>query len=173
VVRFQSIAQREGDAVRIDYVRARAGAPARRDARDPRSAARTGEDLEIANSFNLTYDNSRDYGAPYSPTHRLRVVERRGQRVVTASGDGREVTILLPLTRASTAAVSVLTHRPDWIPALRSSPSRHRHRTAARRRATSRSSSTFAGSMRGEKLEQAKAAGHALLASLSRADGSA
>ena len=171
VVRFQSIAQREGDALRIDYVRGTE--PARPPVampviRDPQPA--TGEDLEIANSFNLTYDNSRDYGAPYSPTHRLRVVERRGQRVVTASGDGREVTILLPLTRASTAAVSVLTHRPDSDPGfalITITPPASNSRTTPR-------DVTFvldvSGSMRGEKLEQAKAAGHALLSTLSRND---
>ena len=171
VVRFQSIAQREGDALRIDYVRGTE--PVQRPIampviRDPMPA--TGEDLEIANSFNLTYDNSRDYGAPYSPTHRLRVVDRRGQRVVTASGDGREVTILLPLTRASTAAVSVLTHRPDSDPGfalITITPPASNSRTTPR-------DVTFvldvSGSMRGEKLDQAKAAGHALLSTLSRND---
>ena len=171
VVRFQSIAQREGDALRVDYVRGTE--PVRPPVAMPvirEQLPATGEDLEIANSFSLSYDNSRDYGTPYSPTHRLRVVERRGQRVVTASGDGREVTILLPLTRASTAAVSVLTHRPDSDPGfalITITP------PASNSRATPRDV-TFvldvSGSMRGEKLEQAKAAGHALLSTLSRND---
>jgi Ca-activated chloride channel family protein len=173
VVRFQSIARREGDALRIDYVRGTE--PARPPVampviREHLPANGAGEDLEIANSFSLTYDNSRDYGAPYSPTHRLTVRERGGRRVVNASGDGREVTILLPLTRASTAAVSVLTHRPDSDPGfalITITP------PASSGRATPRDV-TFvldvSGSMRGEKLQQAKAAGHALLSSLSRAD---
>ena len=90
--------------------------------------------------------------------------------MVSASGDGREVTILLPLTRASTAAVSVLTHRPDSDPGfalITITPPASTGRTTPR-------DLTFvidvSGSMRGEKLEQAKAAGHALLSSLSRAD---
>jgi Ca-activated chloride channel family protein len=171
VVRFQSIAQREGDALRIDYVRGTEPAP--RPVALPATREQWnggGDDIETANTFNLTYDNTRDYGAPYSPTHRLMVRERGGRRLVTAAGDGREVTILLPLRRASTAAVSVLTHRPDSDPGfalITITP------PASSGRATPRDV-TFvldvSGSMRGQKLEQAKAAGRALLESLSRAD---
>ena len=171
VVRFQSIAQREGDALRIDYVRGTE--PARRPVTLPATRDQWNggdDDIETANAFSLTYDNTRDYGAPYSPTHRLMVRERGGRRLVTAAGDSREVTILLPLRRASTAAVSVLTHRPDSDPGfalITITP------PVSSGRATLRDV-TFvldvSGSMRGQKLEQAKAAGHALLASLSRGD---
>ena len=171
VVRFQSIARREGDALRIDYVRGSepvappVGVPVVRDRRD------TGDDeLEIGNSFSLTYEDVRDYGAPYSPTHRLVVRDRGNRKQVNASGDGREVTILLPLRSTSSAAVSVLTHRPDADPGfalITITP------PAASSRVTPRDV-TFvldvSGSMRGQKLVQAKAAGHALLSSLSRAD---
>ena len=86
VVRFQSIAQREGDALRVDYVRGT----------DPgqvqAASVRPGdENFETANTFSLTYENSRDYGAPYSPTHRLFTRERDGRQVIRAAGDGREV----------------------------------------------------------------------------------
>lgn len=171
VVRFQSIAQREGDALRIDYVRGTEPAqgpvalPVTRE-----QSSRGDDDIETANTFSLTYDDTRDYGAPYSPTHRLQVRERGGRRMVTAAGDGREVTILLPLRRASTAAVSVLTHRPDSDPGfalITITP------PASSGRSTPRDV-TFvldvSGSMRGQKLEQAKAAGRALLESLSRND---
>lgn len=171
VVRFQSIARREGDALRIDYVRGTE--PARPPIAMPvvREQWRgDNDDIEVANSFSLTYNNTRDFGAPYSPTHRLNVRERGGRRVVNASGDAREVTILLPLTRATTAAVSVLTHRPDSDPGfalITITPPASNSRTTPR-------DVTFvldvSGSMRGEKMEQAKAAGHALLSSLSRAD---
>jgi Ca-activated chloride channel family protein len=171
VVRFQSIAQREGDALRIDYVRGTE--PAQRPVTLPATRGQWNggdEDIETANSFSLTYDDARNYGAPYSPTHRLMVRERGGRRVVSASGDGREVTILLPLRGASTAAVSVLTNRPDSDPGfalITITP------PAASGRATPRDL-TFvldvSGSMRGQKLDQARAAGHALLSSLSRAD---
>ena len=171
VVRFQSVAQREGDALRVDYVRGTE--PAQTPVAMPVIRERINdinEDIEVANSFSLTYDNTRDYGAPYSPTHRLNVRDRGGRRVVNASGDGREVTILLPLARASAAAVSVLTHRLDSDPGyalITITPPSATGRTTPR-------DVTFvldvSGSMRGEKLDQAKAAGHALLASLSRAD---
>ena len=168
VVRFQSIAQREGDALRIDYVRGTE--PAQNQPVPIRPVQDGDEDFETANTFSLTYDNSRDYGTAYSPTHRLFMRERNGRQVVRASGDGREVTILLPLRRASEAAVSVLTHRADSDPGfalITITPPASTGRTTPR-------DVTFvidvSGSMRGEKLEQAKAAGHALLSSLSRAD---
>jgi Ca-activated chloride channel family protein len=171
VVRFQSIAQREGDALRIDYVRGTEPAQSPVTLPTTREQWSGGDDdIETANTFSLAYDDTRDYGAPYSPTHRLLVRERGGRRLVTAAGDGREVTILLPLRRVSTAAVSVLTHRPDSDPGfalITITP------PASSGRATPRDV-TFvldvSGSMRGQKLEQAKAAGRALLESLSRAD---
>jgi Ca-activated chloride channel family protein len=169
VVRFQSIAQREGDALRIDYVRGTE--PSQTQAVAVRPLMRgNDDDLEVGNTFSLTYGNVSDYGAPYSPTHRLFVRDRGNRKLVTASGDGREVTILLPLRRASAAAVSVLTHRPDSDPGfalITITPPVSTGRPTPR-------DLTFvidvSGSMRGEKLEQAKAAGHALLSSLSRFD---
>jgi Ca-activated chloride channel family protein len=168
VVRFQSIAQREGDALRIDYVRGTEPAQNQVVSTRPRPGAE--EDFETANTFSLSYAASRDYGTPYSPTHRLFTRERDGRQVVRASGDGREVTILLPLRRASEAAVSVLTHRIDSDPGfalITITPPASTGRTTPR-------DVTFvidvSGSMRGEKLDQAKAAGHALLASLTRTD---
>ncbi|HEX6315368.1 MAG TPA: VWA domain-containing protein, partial [Gemmatimonadaceae bacterium] len=171
VVRFQSIARREGDALRIDYVRGsepvsqQIGGPVVRDRRMPAD-----EDFEIGNTFHLTYDDVRDYGAPYSPTHRLNIRDRGNRRTVVASGDAREVTILLPLRSTSSAAVSVLTHRPDRDPGfalITITPPSSTGRSTPR-------DITFvvdvSGSMRGEKLAQAKAAGQALLSSLSRDD---
>ena len=169
VVRFQSIAQREGDALRIDYVRGTEPSPTQTVSVRPLMRGND-DDLEIGNTFSLTYGDVSDYGAPYSPTHRLFVRDRGNRKLVTASGDGREVTILLPLRRASTAAVSVLTHRPDSDPGfalITITPPVSTGRPTPR-------DLTFvidvSGSMRGEKLEQAKAAGHALLSSLSRFD---
>ena len=168
VVRFQSIAQREGDALRIDYVRGTE--PAQNQAVSIRPVQNGDENWETANTFSLTYDNSRDYGTAYSPTHRLFTRERSGRQVVRASGDGREVTILLPLRRASEAGVSVLTHRVDsdqGFALITITPP-----TADQVRQSR--DVTFvidvSGSMRGEKLEQAKAAGHALLSSLTPID---
>lgn len=171
VVRFQSIARREGDALRIDYVRGSEPAAPPVGVAVVRDRRNAGDDeLEIGNTFSLTYDDVRDYGAPYSPTHRLVVRDRGTRKQVNASGDGREVTILLPLRSTSSAAVSVLTHRPDADPGfalITITPPASANRVTPR-------DLTFvldvSGSMRGRKLEQAKAAGHALLSSLSRAD---
>jgi Ca-activated chloride channel family protein len=172
VVRFQSIAQREGSALRVDYVRGTEPA-SQNNGVVPLVRERPNEfndEPEVANSFSLTYDDSREYGTPYSPTHRLSVRDRGSRKQVIASGDAREVTILLPLRSVSTASVSVLTHRPDSDPGfalITITP------PASSGRATPRDV-TFvldvSGSMRGEKLQQAKAAGHALLSSLSRND---
>ena len=172
VVRFQSIAQREGSALRVDYVRGTEPA-AQNNGAMPQVRERPNEfndEPEVANSFSLTYDDSREYGAPYSPTHRLSVRDRGGRKQVIASGDAREVTILLPLRSVSAAAVSVLTHRPDSDPGfalITITPPTSSGRATAR-------DVTFvldvSGSMRGEKLQQAKAAGQALLSSLSRTD---
>ena len=167
VVRFQSIAQREGDALRVDYVR---GSEPAQNQPTVRHVQPGDEDFETANTFSLTYEASRDYGTPYSPTHRLFTRDRGGRQVVRAAGDGREVTILLPLRRASEAAVSVLTHRVDSDPGFAlitiTPPAADQARQAR--------DVTFvidvSGSMRGEKLDQAKAAGHALLSSLTPID---
>lgn len=167
VVRFQSIARREGDALRIDYVRGT----------DPGGApmARPGgrvfdDDAESGHSFSLSYADSREFGAPYSPTHRLVVRDRGNRRVVSASGEGREVTVLLPMRGTSTAAVSVLTHRPDadaGFALITITPPATTGRTTPR-------DVTFvidvSGSMRGAKLDQARAAGHALLNTLAHHD---
>ena len=58
VVRFQSVAQREGDALRVDYVRGTE--PARSPVampviRDRDRINEIDEDIEVANSFSLTY----------------------------------------------------------------------------------------------------------------------
>ncbi|MGH7616790.1 MAG: VIT domain-containing protein, partial [Gemmatimonadaceae bacterium] len=58
VVRFQSVAPREGDALRIDYFRG------------------AGQNESVAHdagatSFELAFHPSNDLGAPYSPTHSL------------------------------------------------------------------------------------------------------
>jgi Ca-activated chloride channel family protein len=172
VVRFQSIAQREGDALRIDYVRGTE--PGRPDASIEALRERMRDDAEhrpeSGNRFVLTFPMSADYGSPYSPTHGLSVRDRGSRRTVTASGDGREVTILLPLRRAAAAAVSVLTHRldgDDGFALITITPPAARGRTTPR-------DVTFvldvSGSMRGRKLEQAKAAGRALLETLDRQD---
>ncbi len=172
VVRFQTVALREGSALRVDYVRGTdpasqpAPGPILREEREDALAGRA----ESPNTFTLSYPVTEEYGNPYSPTHTLRTSDRLGRRTITASGSGREVTILLPLRHANAASLTVLTHRDpgeDGFALITISP------PSAPRQATPRDL-TFvvdvSGSMRGSKLEQAKAAGRALLATLGGRD---
>jgi Mg-chelatase subunit ChlD len=82
VVRFQRVAPREGDAMRVDYFR---------------GGALTVGDGGMS-SFALTYTPTRELGTPYSPTHSLDMSERDGKRVAAVRGDARDVTTLVPVT---------------------------------------------------------------------------
>jgi Ca-activated chloride channel family protein len=150
VVRFQSVAAREGDALRVDYRR--------------------------SGDFSLSYLLNDQFGEAYSPTHLLRTRDDGRTRVVSAEGSAAELTILLPLRRADAAGMSVLTHGGNaggrgndgaGFAMLTITP------PSAPARATPRDLAfvlDVSGSMSGRKLEQAKAAGHALLNSLRPAD---
>ena len=180
VVRFQTVAEREGDALRIDYFR---GMRANQFA--------TGQQPEGRVSFVLTYPNDPMYGTAYSPTHSI--FEQRyatesyddgyneGDRSF-ASGyrgsvrrfevrDARgEVTLLIPIRRTASAAISLLANAPgndDGFALITLSP------PAVRPRAVPRDV-TFvidvSGSMSGQKIEQARSAGKQLLRTLSPMD---
>ncbi|MEO7966197.1 MAG: VIT domain-containing protein, partial [Gemmatimonadaceae bacterium] len=177
VVRYQSVALREGDALRVDYRRGSdpngSGTP--RPMIDPRTVrddrATRGDRSDRTeegewSTFSLMYQASPDYGDPYSPTHSLRVRDQGKMRAVDARGSASDITILLPLRRANSAALSVLTHAPNGergFALITITP------PAVSRRSTPRDL-TFvvdvSGSMGGRKLEQAKAAGYSLLESL-------
>ncbi len=172
VVRFQTVARREGSALRVDYVRGTA--PSTQPGIQPMPVLREDSDrqrpVEAGSTFSLTYPLSDAYGNAYSPTHSITTSDRNGRRTVTATGEGREVTILLPLRHADAASLTVLAHRPadeNGFALITISP------PSAPRRSTPRDL-TFvvdvSGSMRGQKLEQAKAAGRALLESLGSGD---
>jgi Ca-activated chloride channel family protein len=140
MVRYQSVATREGDALRID--------------------GRRGGD------FTLQYARSAAYGEPSSPTHVLRTRDDGNLHIVEAQGATSDVTVLLPLRRANTAGLTVLTNASSGesgFAMLTIAP------PATTTRATPRDL-TFvldvSGSMQGRKLEQAKAAGQAVLSSL-------
>jgi Ca-activated chloride channel family protein len=188
VVRFQSVAEREGNAVRVDYLRGTgpraqilpipmphpvplpAPMPRERMIDDGSRSSTVQRGDESGNLFTLVYTNRDEYGAPYSPTHELRVNDRGSRREVTALGDAAQVTILLPLRRATSASVTMLPYAPageDGFALITVTP------PAVSARATPRDL-TFvvdvSGSMRGQKMEQARAAGRQLLASLGPQD---
>jgi len=159
-VRYQMVAQREGDAVRIDHFRGGV----------THSGVETGRRPEGRVRFTLRYPQSADYGRAYSPTHELRLVERGREVVAEVRGDAREVTVLLPVRRARRAAITVLPHAnggEDGFVLITLAP------PALPPRVTPRDV-TFvldvSGSMRGRKMEQARAAGKQLLETLSPSD---
>ena len=174
VVRLQAVAEREGDAIRIDYARGSRlggtdspqwrvmpagseGEPHRPDVRDRRAPVR----------FTLTYPASAGHGRAYSPTHELEVTDRGSMRRVEVEGQGGDVTILLPTPRGRAASMSLLAHAPaneDGYalltvapPAVNTAPRTPRDFTFV---------VDVSGSMGGRKLEQAKAAGRQVLATL-------
>ena len=161
VVRFQSVARREGDALRVDYARGR---------RQPPGTPGAADNLGSRGSFVLTVPDVASYGAPYSPTHALRVSERRGERRVVVEDAVGDVTVLIPVARAGRGALSLLAHAPgggDGFALVTVTPPARPARTTPR-------DVTFvvdvSGSMSGTKLEQAKAAGRQLLGTLSERD---
>jgi Ca-activated chloride channel family protein len=170
VVRFRSVVKREGSALRVDYARGS----------DPNGQRTT--QVTVVNErdddenrtgwsrFTLTIPRGVEYGEPYSPTHTIRIRDRGDRREVRASGSASTVTVLLPLRKPNEPSLTFVAHAPDrehGYALIAISP------PAARMRALPRDL-TFvmdvSGSMRGQKLEQAKAAARVVLRSLERAD---
>jgi Ca-activated chloride channel family protein len=174
VVRFQTVAPREGDALRVDYFRGM------------RTSQREATQRpEGRMSFVLTYPDDPMYGTAYSPTHSFYDREystdgsndvsfasnRRGSTRRVEIRDARgEVTLLIPVRRSTAAAISLLANAPgndDGFALITLSP------PAVQPRAVPRDL-TFvidvSGSMTGEKIEQARAAGKQVLRSLSSMD---
>lgn len=177
VVRFQTVAPREGDALRVDYFR---GERTNQVGMNQRPEGHT--------SLVLTYPNDPMYGTAYSPTHSLyderygdvaadnyedrsfALSVRRSVRRVEVRDARGEVTLLIPIRRSSSAAISMLANAPgreDGFALITLSP------PAVRPRAVPRDV-TFvldvSGSMSGQKMEQARAAGKQLLRTLSPMD---
>jgi Ca-activated chloride channel homolog len=180
VVRFQTVAEREGDALRIDYFRG---------LRTNQWAIAVNVDARSVTSFVLTYPNDPSYGTAYSPTHSI-FEQRYGAADPAASNGGRSfvasypsamrrfeindaqgpLTILVPVRRSSAAAISVLANAPgndDGFALITLSPPVIHPRAVPR-------DLTFvldvSGSMSGQKIEQARAAGKQLLHTLSPMD---
>ena len=166
VTRFQVVAEREGDALRVDYFRGGASRVPGSQFQVPNEGTGNRE-LGTRISFVLTYSTNANLGEPYSPTHELDIDRHGSRRSVHVRGNARDVTILLPLRRAGEASVAVLQHAPgseDGFALITVSPPR-----VPRGAATPRDITLVldvSGSMSGRKLEQAKAAGRQLLETL-------
>ena len=149
VVRFRAVAEREGDALRIDV-------PA------PRGSGTAGRGTDLS----LRWPAGEGFGVVWSPTHRVEL-ERDGSRRLAHVRDANgTVTLLVPVRDAGRAAIGVLTHAPsvnDGYAMITLTP------PTVVRSATSRDI-TFvidvSGSMAGVKMTQAKAAGRQFLGSL-------
>ena len=178
VVRFQAVAPREGDALRVDYFR---GMRSNQHELNQEPGGRT--------SFVLTYPNDPMYGTAYSPTHSIfeqhygseSSVDSYGDRSFVSNSRGSvrrvevrdargEVTLLIPIRRSTSAAISMLANAPgndDGFALITLSPPLIRPRAVPR-------DVTFvidvSGSMSGQKIEQARAAGKQLLRTLSPMD---
>jgi Ca-activated chloride channel family protein len=167
VTRFQVVAEREGDALRVDYFMGGASRAAPGAQFQVPSEGTRNVELGTRISFVLTISSDEAVGTPYSPTHELDVDREGGRRRVAVRGNARDVTILLPLRRAGATSVSVLQHAPgreDGFALITLSPPR-----APRAQTTPRDVTLVldvSGSMSGRKLEQAKAAGRQLLETL-------
>ena len=165
VVRFQSVAQREGDALRIDYFRGSSTS-----SRERENTSTEARERGAAN-FTLAFRPTSELGNPYSPTHELETSERDGLRRVTVRGDAKDVTLLIPLRRAAGAAITMLPYAPgneDGFALITLTPP-----AAPRGEATPRDITLVldvSGSMQGRKMEQARAAGRQLLATLRAQD---
>jgi Ca-activated chloride channel family protein len=158
VVRFQSVVSREGDALRIDYFRG--GAPGTTNVRDDGS-----------NAFTLTYRGTPELGTPYSPTHQLDVRNNGSRTEVAVRGDAKDVTLLVPARRATTAAIATLAYAPgneDAFALITVTPPAAQREEAIPRDITL--VLDVSGSMSGRKIEQARAAGRQLLATLRPTD---
>ncbi|HUR92846.1 MAG TPA: VIT and VWA domain-containing protein [Gemmatimonadaceae bacterium] len=176
VVRFDVVAERQGDALRIDYFRGteprpQPGGPMpmleRRGSGgdDPESRSRP-----ASSTFRLRYASSASLGRAYSPTHSLSESRDGSWRVFESSGGGAAITVLVPRASGSRPAVSVLTHATaadDRYVMLTLSPGEARSVPAARDVAFVLDVS---GSMKGEKMRQAIRAGEALLRTLRPSD---
>ena len=180
VVRFQTVANREGDALRIDYFRGLRT-----------NQFGSGQQPEGRVSFLLTYPNDAMYGTAYSPTHSIFEQRYGSERYDNGDNDGDrsfassyrgsvrrfevrdargEVTLLIPVRRSASAAISLLANAPgndDGFALITLSPPAVRPRPVPR-------DVTFvidvSGSMSGQKIEQARSAGKQLLRTLSAMD---
>ncbi|MEO8192349.1 MAG: VIT domain-containing protein [Gemmatimonadales bacterium] len=164
VVRFQMVAEREGDALRVDYFQGKRTL-------ETWSGVREASYSDTPRgSFTLTYPTGQMYGSPYSPTHSLNVRQMGNRREVRVSGSASGITLLVPLRRSSAPAISLLAYAPrgeDGFALITLSP------PGVQARVTPRDVTLVldvSGSMSGVKIQQARAAGKQLLATLNASD---
>ena len=162
VVRFQSVATREGDALRIDYFGGTAPG-----AQVAPSGARGQSADQASVNLVLEYPDRAGFGRAYSPTHSIDVNDRGSNFEARIRGDARDATILVPVARANAAAISVLTNAPgreEGFAMITITPPDRGDATSTPRDITL--VLDVSGSMQGPKMSQARAAGVQLLQTL-------
>ncbi len=153
VVRFRAIAEREGDALRLDWL-----------------GDRRAGDLADNSSFTLSYPNDATLGEAYSPTHSLSATHEQNRRVARIDDARGPVTMLVPVRSHSSAAISLMANAPngeDGFALITLSPPSHAVRVTPRDIVLV---IDVSGSMSGRKIEQARAAGRQLLQTLTPSD---
>jgi Ca-activated chloride channel family protein len=153
VVRFRAVAERDGDALRVDI-----------------PAPRGNGTAASGTALTFRWPSGEGFGEAWSPTHAANVTREQGQRVARVTDAVGTVTLLLPVRAGRDAAMTVLTHAPragEGYVLLTLAP-------PARVAAQTPRDVTFvvdvSGSMSGGKLAQAKAAGVQFLNSLAAGD---
>jgi Ca-activated chloride channel homolog len=170
IVRYESVAEREGDAVRVDYFRGQATDPRPEPLVRPAQQSRAAPDGGRT-TFALTYRSGGELGEAYSPTHELDIERDAAVRRVSIRSGGPDITVLVALRRSQAASVSVLPNasrgEPGYALITITPPTELSNSRTAR-------DVTFvldvSGSMSGRKLEQGKAAGRQLLRTLTERD---
>jgi Ca-activated chloride channel homolog len=170
VVRFQTVARREGDAIRVDYSGGSATDPRPTYWVDPGNDDSVGAVPAPPTFFTLSYRAADGLGTAYSPTHALRTEQDGDRRTVRIDGSAHDITILLPVSHTSAASVTMLPYAagdgPGFALITVAPPAVHVAPTPR--------DLTFvldvSGSMSGRKIEQARAAGRQVLATLTPRD---
>jgi Ca-activated chloride channel homolog len=169
VVRFQTVAQREGDAIRVDYAGSGPTNPRATYVSNPQNDS-VGIVAAPPTFFTLSYHATDGFGTAYSPTHTLHTERDGDLRTIRADGPAHDITILLPASHSAAAAVTMLPYAagdgPGFALITVSPP--------AMRVVPTPRDLTFvldvSGSMSGRKIEQARAAGRQVLATLTPRD---
>jgi Ca-activated chloride channel family protein len=169
VVRFESVAEREGDAVRVDYFRGTRTALSRLP--DDAASSATRARPEGRTNFTLTYRSGGELGEAYSPTHELDIERDDLLRRVAIRSGGPDITVLVALRRNMAASVAVLTNatrNEQGFALITVTPPSEMASARLPRDVTFVLDAS--GSMNGGKMDQAKAAGRQLLRTLTDRD---
>jgi Ca-activated chloride channel family protein len=162
-LRYTQVLRRAGDALQLVYAGAIRG-----DTQG--SAARPSGAPDLETLFEVIVEDGEDFLDPFSPTHAF-VVERSGSRLTARASEtvtGR-LSLFLPVSDRD-VGMSIAAHRPpgeDGYFMLTLTPGRAQGRAEPRDLTVVMDVS---GSMSGEKIEQARAALHTLLQTLSGDD---